>query len=83
MKSFKDFMKHPNCGTPDCCQQCKKEETELEEMFYTKKIYQAKGKPAQWAIIPKGQVKPVKVVNSEEEANYRARMMSVKKSKDE
>lgn len=55
------------------------EEAQLDEMFYTKKVYQAKGEPAKWAIIPKGQVKPVKVLDTEEEANYRARMMSVKK----
>ena len=22
MKSFKRFLEHPNCGTPDCCQNC-------------------------------------------------------------
>lgn len=55
------------------------EEVELEEMFYTKKIYQAKGEPAKWAVIPKGQVKPVKVVDTEEEANRHARRLSFKK----
>ena len=22
MKKFKTFLEHPNCGTPDCCQEC-------------------------------------------------------------
>jgi hypothetical protein len=55
------------------------EEAELDEaVYYTKKVYQAKGKPAEWAIIPKGQVKPVKVVSSQEEAERLARKMSTK-----
>lgn len=22
MKTFKNYMEHPNCGTPSCCQEC-------------------------------------------------------------
>jgi hypothetical protein len=54
-------------------------EAELDEAtYYIKKSYQAWGKPAEWAIIPKGQVKPVKVVSSQEEAERLARKMSTK-----
>jgi len=28
MRSFKQFLDHPNCGTPDCCQMC---DTEVVE----------------------------------------------------
>lgn len=29
MKSFRDFIDHPNCGTPNCCGECN--ESTIEE----------------------------------------------------
>jgi len=34
MKSFKRFLEHPGCGTPDCCQQCDESKSELQEAEY-------------------------------------------------
>lgn len=34
MKTFKMFLEHPNCGTPDCCQECNSFEQIVEESEY-------------------------------------------------
>lgn len=34
MKSFLKFTEHPNCGTPDCCQECNEETDVLQEAEY-------------------------------------------------
>jgi hypothetical protein len=59
-----------------------KEETELDEaLHYLKKSYRAKGAPAEWAVIPKGSVKPVEVFKTQEEAERYIRKKEAKQPK--
>lgn len=63
MKSFKAFIEHPNCGTPDCCNKCNdvSEESESWEAGYKRRVVKTtdpehKEKGMNWRI--KGKERP-------------------------
>lgn len=62
MKSFKEFMEHPNCGTSDCCGECNTvSEAESWEAGYSRRVVKTtkpehKEKGYNWRI--KGKERP-------------------------
>lgn len=62
MKTFKEFVEHPNCGTPDCCGQCSTvSEAESWEAGYKRRVVKTtdvdhKEKGMNWRI--KGKERP-------------------------
>lgn len=86
MKSFKEFMEHPNCGTSDCCGQCSAvSEAESWEAGYKRRVVKTtnpehKEKGYNWRIKgkerPEISIKLYKEKPSQEEFNKQMRRVA-------
>jgi hypothetical protein len=86
MKTFKEFMEHPNCGTEQCCQQCSTvSEAESWEAGYKRRVVKTtkpehKEKGMNWRIKgkerPEISIKLYKEKPSQEEFNKQMRRVA-------